>query len=500
MDTKLAIKASGRKRKWSNQAERAKASQNAERDLHHRFSSLGLSFPVKIEKVEHCLATEETIVTHHVSVSEWVRVLLQMCPEALLGQTQNPSAQLEAWWRLYEQHHPQHEVFVNHAGGLGRVIPLLLYGDEGRGPKRGNFLIWSCETPFGIYPYRSEACDCTSCLSVLPESVVTRLSDDVAARVPDELLQQARKQSTNYKEDSFATRHLLFGIPHWLYKTADARPVIGTHLAMLAANLCRLFQEGVLAGGERYYVALVASKGDLKHHMECGFLNRSYHTLSKKTAADKMMCSLCHAGDRAYPYESCSHMPDWRNTMYQSRPWDLARLPPLVTVPYDAQRPEKLFALDLFHLFKVGLGRHVAGAGITVLAKLGLWDFPGQSKGLEQRLSRAHSNFKLWASAERVAPGLRSFQPCFFMIKSKASSPWCNCKGSDTMHLCKWLRFLTRLQLGQSTPFTAAHRELLSMLKHAVESGLEIFRIVHHHGLWLERNVPNTFTQGSCCS
>ena len=238
--------------------------------------------------------------------------------------------------------------------------------------------------------------------------------------------------------------------------------------------------------GEQYFAVLVSSKGDLKHHMECGYLTRSYHKMGKKR--QKMMCSLCHAGDTDLDFEDCSEDPPWSRTLYSSRPWTVT--PPLASVPYDTAAPERVFALDLFHLHKVGLGRHLVGAAIVVLCGLGLFDTGArrESKALPKRLGRAHSNFVLWTLAERVKPGLRSFKLAFFNIKSKQSFPWCNSKGSDTTLLTRWLRFLTRLYLQEpSNAFTQKHGAFLRLLKHEVEAALDLFHVVHSHGLWIER-------------
>ena len=227
---------------------------------------------------------------------------------------------------------------------------------------------------------------------------------------------------------------------------------------------------------------MVGSKGDMKHHMECGYLERSYHKLGKNVQA--MMCSLCHAGAPGLDFEDCSESPLWSDTMYASRPWSTT--PPLTCAPYDNTKPEKLFCLDLFHLYKVGLGRHLCGAGICILSRLGFFDDGRESKAFPERLKRAHAAFKLWASAEAVKPGLRSFKPAFFGIKSKKTFPWANSKGSDTIIMCRWLRFYTSLALQEDTRSSRTHGDFLKLLNKTMHCALEVFRVVHHHGLWLE--------------
>ena len=118
------------------------------------------------------------------------------------------------------------------------------------------------------------------------------------------------------------------------------------------------------------------------------------------------------------------------------------------------------------------------------LRQCACWSSAGDAKNLHDRLHRAHSSFQLWCIAECEQPGLRSFTQAFFNIKTKASFPWSSSKGSDTTLMLRWLRFLTALELSQDSP---RHESFLRKLKHLVEHGLEAFRVVHNHGLWLER-------------
>ena len=234
----------------------------------------------------------------------------------------------------------------------------------------------------------------------------------------------------------------------------------------------------------KFYAALIGAKGDLKHQHECGFLTRSYYNLGRTNRI--MMCSLCHAGAEGYDHEDCAEQPSWYGTLFSTRPWIVP--PPLASAPYDHGKPEDVFKLDMLHLFKVGLGRHICASAIAALCLLGFWDSVDDSKNLPDRLARAHASFRLWCLAEREQPGLRSFTVAFFTIKSRASFPWSNSKGSDTTLMLRWLRFLTALELQQESPFKTSHEVFLRKLKHAVEHGLEVFRVLHNHGLWLERN------------
>ena len=198
--------------------------------------------------------------------------------------------------------------------------------------------------------------------------------------------------------------------------------------------------------GRKYYGFLLGAKGDLKHQVEVGNLERSYHTMS---------CSLCLAEMKDTSFADASDAPLWENSLYVQRPWSTT--PALAMVPHIRHAPEKVFHLDLFHLFKVGLGRDLVGSTIVVLARLGFWDSPGDSRRIDLRLQRVHGQFRLWCSSQKRAPGLRSFKLPFFNIKNKSSFAWTSSKGSDTMLLLKFLLWYVTLQLTAPTDLSQKH-------------------------------------------
>ena len=113
--------------------------------------------PVKIEDVVH-RSGNHCVTSHWVRPSSWVRELMRLYPGSLTGgltDINDIDLQFRTFWRLYQQFHGDHQIFsspLQHH--LGRVIPIALFGDEGRGPKRGQFLVWSMESVLGLdYDY-----------------------------------------------------------------------------------------------------------------------------------------------------------------------------------------------------------------------------------------------------------------------------------------------------------------------------------------------------------
>ena len=336
---------------------------NASRDMHSRFARLGLSMPVNIERVEHPLQNGKT-TTHWIKPSEWVKVLMNKAPYALVGQCQDRSLQLRSFWAAYEQNNPQHVVFQHHANDLHQVLPLALFGDEGRGPKRDKFLVWSVECLLGLQDMKDFACCCASEVSKMEAAGIdTCRADGVMTPLPPDLLHRVALQSTNYKGHSYVTRHMLFGWPACLYRDPE---VLDKHLKLLSNDMISLFWDGVtLKSGEQIFGALCAVKGDMKHMVQIG-ITRSYHKLR-----GGMMCSLCEAGAANFglpAFEDTRDEPDWAATMGVSRPWETP--PELSRVPYNPVAPELAFALDVFHVFKVGIARDLIGSMIVTMAKL----------------------------------------------------------------------------------------------------------------------------------
>ena len=225
VDTKLALTAHS----VQVLGKRKKRSMNAERDMHRTFCRAGLSLPVKVDEVVHHLAGGST-TTHCIQPSSWLKVLLRKSPHVLFGDG-DPSDQCASFWACYRFEEPTHAVFrLRSQEELKQTVPLLVFGDEGRGPKRGNFLVWSVESPIGLTSLGpGDVCSCSEDLSALPYFDV--VSEQSVGHIPDDLLEAARKMTTNYKGHSFLTKHLLFGLPFWQYKGENADVVKKTFAA-----------------------------------------------------------------------------------------------------------------------------------------------------------------------------------------------------------------------------------------------------------------------------
>lgn len=459
-----------------------KDSTNDERDLHARFIKWGFSMPVSIESLNH-ESGKKTFTTHWVRPSSWVKTLMRLYPGSLTGGFENIEdirLQFRSFWAAYKDYHPEHGIFESPlVNQLGQVIPIALFGDEGRGPKRGQVLIWSIESVLGLDDCKPN-CKCAEAMKTLPKDDVGVDSDEDDVRPCTAEFARATRQSTNNKNHSYLTRHVLFTLPHWIYKRHPEFE--STHIKLMVEDLKALASEGVDVNGIRWFACVVGSKGDFKHQNLVGKLERSYNTIG--VTYGNAMCSFCLAGTPGYPWERIDHNPIWSRSLFSSRPW--SETPDVALLDYDSEKPEAILKLDMFHLWKVGLGRDLAGA-VIVFARIGLFDGPGDPSDIKSRLIRAHSSFKLWALANHKSPGLQSFSKAYFNLKTYADSPWANAKGSDCTLLNQWLRWVAGLHLQNPTPESQRHAHMLRLFKHTADQSFAIFDVGYSHGLWLSR-------------
>ena len=111
--------------------------------------SLGYSLPIEVHRMEHETAETERLHTYHIKPQQWIEYWMNENPKLLGGAKGEPATNFEAFWKIFQLHHPSHEVYQKHGHRLGQVVPLLIHGDEGRAVKRTNYLVLSLETPFG---------------------------------------------------------------------------------------------------------------------------------------------------------------------------------------------------------------------------------------------------------------------------------------------------------------------------------------------------------------
>lgn len=463
--------------------------RHAERDFQKLFTEMGLSIPIPIQSFEHHIVDPDAkqVTTYHIRPQDWVKHWLDSCPELLGGCNGSPAQNFESFWRMYEFQHPGHEVYNAHRNNLKNVLPLAIHGDEGRSLKKTNYLVVSVESVFGSIedPRVHAGCSCKSFLASRPDLPSYRPESEIK---DDVFAQHARKQLTNFKGHSYLSRWLIFGLGGWISKKHPG--VAKKMLELLSQDMTDLFNNGVvLTNGQVVYAAIVGIKGDMDFHTKYSALERSYSNLGRKRAIK--MCHLCQAGSESYPFEDYQEDPAWSDSrsMLAERPWNIHQPPALNTIPFDQDGPELALRGDAFHIVKLGVGRDVVGGTLVLLLRKGFFDYPGCSTKIDERFCRAHSSFALWCAAEGKSPGLRSFTKSYFNMTSLISAPWASSKASDTVLLLQWLIWFLKLNI--SSPVVPGYGPLLDELLQVCQSTIGI-NILHHHGLWLERDCATT--------
>lgn len=456
---------------------------NAERDCHRRFARMGFSLPIPIRAVTHEV-NNKVITTHWVKITDYCRYLLREEPGLIVGGPgEGLRNVLASFWEAYRSHHPTHEIYQN-PERLPSTIPILLYGDEGKGPKRAGWMDFAFESPIGLDRVRTgQAC---SCKRELENGADFFLEPQTSPeRENAHLLDLAASLTHNNSGHSYLKRYLVFGLPHaYCKEETHAAHVLTKHLELVVEDLQSFSTEGIKVSNEVFYGAFIGLKGDLRFHKDTtAGLTRSYANLGKTNYL--MMCSYCHAGLQEYPFEESLEEPEWAQSLWKDRPWNEDERPVLASLAFDSARAEFFLKLDPFHVMKVGVSRDVCGSIIYALCRLGLFDAEGDLVNLKARLERAHGAFRLYCATHSKSPGLRSFKPAFFNAVKRSQSPWTNSKGSDTTLLLSWLQCWIQV-LMQTEPRAQEHSGLLEVMLKLVTEILDMHALCQSHGLFLD--------------
>ena len=418
--------------------------------------------------------------------SSWLKLLLTDYPFLLSGSRgQDLHQELDAFWTCFKHTQGGHVVFNKSAAQLCCTLPLLLHGDEGRYLKRGQFMVCTVESMIGNDPdkrdkkNRKKACSCCS------DPVLHRYGDLGLGNCEDPNFLKVKNtiegQEVNDSGNEFLSKFLLFGMSTLVYK--KHRALLDLAFQKVADDMNMLQEVGVVCNGQTYFAATLGCKGDLKFHKQTGYLTRSYYNVGQKNNIP--MCSLCLAGCEGVRFETLSDRPNWMETMYKEKPWDENDPPPLTKIAFEPGHEEGIYRLDLFHCWKMGLGRDLTGSTLIVLSELKYFDFsPDDTVNIKDRLQRAHSCFVLWARANNKSPALHSFSTSLLNYPNKAAFAWFNVKGCDNTLLTHWLLFSVRL-------FKQTHGTQFPVLQAAMEetlaSATAFFDLLHSHSLWLNR-------------
>ena len=452
----------------------------------------GLRWRIGLSEVEYKYGTQ-SLHLPYLSPINVIKFLLSECPEILFGgftEDTDIMALLSSWWDAYRANHPNHEVYALDPGSLSTTIPILLYGDEGRGRRRGQTCVVSLETVFGLSSAENfERQTCVDC-SCVPDPRVATQYASVTQPVELEYIHAA---STTMKEHSFLSRVPLFLLPCTVYKEhPDLIDYMHDHISR---ELCQLYYQGLDVRSRVWKVAFLGLKGDLKWLAQRGHLDRYYGKKGRKK--EQGICPECLGGVKRLPYEDVGPEPCWARTLYKWRPWPTSSPPGFSAIlPFDRSgESERALRRDIFHITRLGVWRHFVGSAVVTLIHLNIgFCEDGASNARDVQLQRAHGFFRLWCSMRAKSPALRSFTPALFSWKTWQCYPWINAKGSDVALCVSWLNEFIPVLLSQAN---ARQKELLQVMHQVAVAMDAIAGLLYGHRLMLSRACAAMFLENA---
>lgn len=235
--------------------------------------------------------------------STMLRRLLQQAP----GRLRQPD--WEGFWQLFRETDPDHPVYARHEGRLGRVLPIMLHGDEGRTKGKRPIMV----------------------IALQPVLVAASASH------------------------TLDTRWLYTVMPAELY----APGTLESLFTALEADVRRLFENGVDAADGKLWLACIAIKGDWDFLAKALQMRRTYR--------HARICWRCLASKTGEcNYRDTSTGAPWKATIgADPLPWNAPALAGMIANDPARVKP------DTMHCFHIGVGRDAVAGIVNGLCEVG---------------------------------------------------------------------------------------------------------------------------------
>ena len=355
--------------------------KHAERDCHSLFGRLKLQMPLE----PGYLKTETDLRIPYISVQSWLQMLVdQNCTNMTVGLRRpdpvREHAILQEFWERFREKHAGHPIFSKALAGavdLGKCIPLLCHGDEGRSKKRQPFLVINAHSALGrgIEPGLKTA---------------TR--------------RHYKKLLCNFVGHSYCTRFLLAALPKDEYCGEQAW-VFDLLISTLAADLQNVADVGVTSSrGAKYWGWCIGVTGDWPWLVKAGKLTRSFMNAPKHKDNEpgaqngrrdpKGVCHLCDAGQHNCLFEEiATKRPSWIETELLTSPFESEADSPWQQVPHEPMALARLFKFDLFHVVHLGVAKCFLGSFLVMLS------FLEEGTSVETRFSHLTTRYLDWCKS-----------------------------------------------------------------------------------------------------
>lgn len=434
--------------------------QNSERDVHTLTSKkFLLSIPIELTTIPKPPGIRYSGDFHAIRLRDWCRFLVDYgCWHVLVGLSRaNPvreQAILREFWRRYRLWRPDHQIWrLVDCGAvdLSRTAPMILHGDEGRGFKRGAFLVAA------YHSYIGRGTNLANTLRKHRSYLQMRL---------------------NYSGSSWSHRFLSTCLPKMCADTVALESLLN----FMTQDALDILHKPVLDSmGNKYSMAVLQVSGDWQFLAKAGNLLRSFSTVQKKPRPDmsgaKGICHWCLAGREHVPFEDFRVTAAWRATQFLPGDQFFTSVPALLRLLHEENKPARLFMYDLWHSWHLGLGKTFLGSALALLSQC------MEGGNIDLRFQNLTNIFLQWAEDEGETPYISALTKEMLQwpdLKSFPNGNWN--KGHVTSTLLKFLVCFL-----ESRPNLHQGDALLSKVLEGAQCINEALRGLYSHDLWLSQ-------------
>ena len=395
------------------------STSNAERDAHHFFARKKLTLPIPIRKLGKGRRSKK-LDPPVLLLRDWMEYIVNKNLVHVLAGLRKPNAARQTaifteFWRLFKLASPRHPVYELEARGvldLGRTMPLVWHGDEGRGRRRKPFLVCSFHSLLGQ--------------GVKPGLEAEKLSGGK---------KRFLRLLANFQGHSYTTRYLHAA---WPKETFDDDTVLEALLEQVVTEADFLMNTGIIHRytHERYNAVVLSVCGDWQWLWKAGRMTRSYLNTAKHyqlVGAQQGICHLCRAGQAEHPFEQlATRTPSWLQTFCLDEPFQPGS--PLTKLPHPSGEMPTLFRYDIFHAFHLGVGKSFTASVLAIMST----HFEGRSK--ETRFEGLNAAYVAWRRGSGHPPTLSRITKECLNWDSSTNYPigqWY--KGNITRILCAFI-------------------------------------------------------------
>ena len=349
------------------------AETNSERDLNVVTRRFSLCLPIELTPINKTPGVRYTGDFKMIKLENWLKFHLHYDTWHIMAglRKSNPARQMkifETFWERYRKLRPHHQIFKfidDNSIDTGRLCPVLVHGDEGRGRKRAPYLVCAYHSVLGF--------------GTLAANEARKNRPFVSMRL-------------NYAGNSHIHRMMTCVLP----KMAKDEVAFKDLVRFMSEDSLNVFHSGVVSphDGKVYRMAVLNVVGDWMFLQKAGGLARSYANVEKRPRAananPKGICHQCRAGQLNVDFEDLRMCAAWQRTMYDPTDRPFADPSDFLRLPHDEGKAPGLFAYDLWHALHLGTGKVLCG---SILAMISMQMDAGHIDERFQLLTREYLDF-----------------------------------------------------------------------------------------------------------